>query len=374
MGFCLISIAAGCMGQPTTPVSVHQASVTPVVAAPALPPGTHIPSLSPPPLPSITTAPTATSIPAPVCLREGLPANFADSPVIRGWKTFSAEQRINVRYLYFPADCPTSQVDHDAKLLFWGSLLKEEETGVVVLHPVSEGILAPLHKHLAWYDFWAMGPEDYPMLLKSEGGHRPNIVLLRSERLFGDGAAGSTDANRMVGLAEHEYIHTVQGRNNPDLARMIWADPVYRAYIERYANIGNNATARYFRAAPSILTLLQFLDGLNQRNELEGEVSQILKQKGGSLDAFLGESYPVYGRHLRTFLVNVSGQKYVDQVSSGKVSPLYLVERAGSGKLDAYDLLRQLYNENIRQYNRWFYGSSPGNALPVQFDELFSAN
>jgi hypothetical protein len=199
-------------------------------------------------------------------------------------------------------------------------------------------------------------------------------VILRSERLFGDGTAGSTDTNRMIGLAEHEYIHTVQGRNNPRLASMIWSNAVYRAYIERYANLGNNATARYFRAAPSILSLLQFLDGLNQQNLLEPKVSDILKKNGSTLEQFLEGKYPAYSNHLSNLLISVSGKKYLDQVSTGRVSPIYLVVRAGSGKLDAYDLLRQLYNENIRQYNVWFYGGSSPNTLPGTFDALFSAN
>lgn len=72
----------------------------------------------------------------------------------------------------------------------------------------------------------------------------------------------------MVGMGEHEYIHTVQARNHPGIAFEIWTDPIYQACVEFYANLNNNSGQRYYRAPSAYLSLIQMLDGLSQMESL----------------------------------------------------------------------------------------------------------
>ncbi|HEY9078310.1 MAG TPA: hypothetical protein VIO61_17370 [Anaerolineaceae bacterium] len=370
---CLV-LLAGCGSSAASEAPALLTSVTPA-RIPTIIPITLTPAIIPtiPPLPTSTASPTSTNFPP--CYQEKLSAQMEDTPAIRGWKTFASRANIQLHYFYFPPVCSKEALERDAERIFYGSTVGPDETGLVILNPVYEGKLGDLYHHLAWYDFWQMGPEDYPYILKNDEGIRPNIVVLRVDRLSGDGKVGTNITTMMEGLAEHEYIHTIQAINNPHLAKMIWQNDTYRAFIERYANIGNNSSGRYFRAAPTYVSLLQFLDGLNQQGILEARVVDILQKRGLTINHLPPNSkQPIYGQNLRSFLETSGGKKYIEQLSKGQINPLMLVESAGSGKLEIYKLLQQLYNENIRGYNRWYYGGSKENNLPESFEALFSAS
>jgi len=161
---------------------------------------------------------------------------------------------------------------------------------------------------------------------------------------------------------------------NPELAEMIWSDGVYRAFMERYANLGNNSGYRYRRASATMLQLFQFLDGLNSQTKLYSQVEEILNSKDTSADVFLSKEILIYDKNVRNHVEMVAGEKYLSRLSEGKINPLSLVVLAGCGDVEAYEVLRQLYDEKVMEYNRWFYSSAQDQYLPPTFDDLFNPN
>ncbi len=83
-------------------------------------------------------------------------------------------------------------------------------------------------------------------LLDDSTGASRNLVFLRVNELNGDQTIIGNPLTVLTSLAEHEYIHVAQSRNNPDLAEMVWTDKDYQYFIEGYANIGNVSSQRYY--------------------------------------------------------------------------------------------------------------------------------
>ena len=210
-----------------TPTVVHTATVT----------NTPEPTITPTPIDYDTIA----------CYSENLPYAWAESAAVLGWKFFADKNELDYRLLYFPSLCSEDAVEQDLSYLLYDNK-NLDETVFLLLDERSTGFAARFHQHLTFYDFWAMGPEDYPMLVEGGEEVNPNLLFFRTDRLNGEGFEGNEILQIMIGLGEHEYIHTVQGRNNRRLALDIWEDPIYQAAIEFYANMGNNAAHRYFRA------------------------------------------------------------------------------------------------------------------------------
>ena len=333
---------------------------------------TEAPTVTAVPLPTSTLTPTPT--PRPVCMQEILPPGYEHAAAVEGLRHFTAENNLKLRTIYFPYTCPPEDTEQDAEMLFFGNFIADDEVALVVLEETWDGMLGTLYGHLLWYEFWAMGPEDYPMVLESSEGIETNIIIFRADKINGDGNEGNALLGLMIGLAEHEYIHTVQGRNNPELSGMIWNTGVYRAFIERFANVGNNTGQRYYRATYSMMTLLQVLDGLNNRGELEPLVSAVLSEQGSDIDSFLGRVLVIYNKHVRLAVQTMGGDAYMAQLSSGRVNPLNLVEMAGCGDLVAYEVVYEIYNRKIGDYNVWFYGTDTTQYLPASFEILFDPN
>ena len=328
------------------------------------------PSLTPTPVPSFT--PTITHTPIPACYREKFPPAYEQSAVISGFKKFTEANDLVLKFIYFPQNCKMEDVEKDIELLFFRDSFGENELGLFILDEWNRGVLGDLYQHLLMYDFWAMGPEDYPLFFDSGTVVETNIIIFRADRINGEGTEGNAILSLMEGMAEHEYIHTVQGRNNPKLAEMIWDDAIYRAFIERYANLGNNSGHRYRLASVTMMELLQFLDGLNSQNLLYSKMDSLMQERGLDIESYFAENYPVYDKNLAKHIETVGGEKYLKVVKNGKVSPFTLLSWAGCGNLELYQILRQLYDENIAQYNQWFYSNNTKAYLPATFDELFS--
>jgi hypothetical protein len=379
MGWVLLLLVSlfglgACVSNRNERNGVAQPSGTPLgaVELPTLPPPTAVPTASPTPMP--TTVPTPTPVPDPVCMIETLPPGYENAAAVEGLRLFTAENNLKLRTIYFPYTCPPEDVEQDAELLFFGNIIADDEVALIVLEETWTGVLGTLYGHLLWYEFWAMGPEDYPMVIERSENIETNIIIFRADKINGDGHEGNSLLGLMIGLAEHEYIHTVQGRNNPDLAEMIWNTGVYRAFIERFANVGNNTGQRYYRATYTMMTLLQVLDGLNSRGELEPLVGEVLAEKDFDIDSFLGRELAIYNKHVHLAVQTMGGDAYVAQLSSGRISPLTLVEMAGCGDLVAYDVLHEIYNRKIGDYNSWFYGTDSTQYLPASFEILFDPN
>lgn len=332
---------------------------------------TPTPTSSPTPEPSLT--PTITHTPIPACYREKFPPAYEQSAVISGFKRFAEANNLILKYIYFPQNCKIEDVEKDISQLFYRDSLSDGELGLFILDEWNRGILGDLYQHLIMYDFWAMGPEDYSLFFDSGKVVETNIIIFRADRVNGEGTEGNAILSLMEGMAEHEYIHTVQGRNNPKLAEMIWNDPVYRAFIERYANLGNNSGHRYRLASVTMMELLQFLDGLNSQNTLYSKLDALMQERGLDIESYFTESYLLYDKNLAKHIETVGGEKYLNNVKNGKVSPFTLLSWAGSGNLEIYEIVRQLYDENIAQYNQWFYSNRTKEYLPATFDELFSS-
>ena len=210
--------------------------------------------------------------------------------------------------------------------------------------------------------------------MKTNRSVNPNIIIFRTDRLYGEGHEGNEILGLMVGLGEHEYIHTVQARNNPDLAEMIWSDAVYQAVIERYANLNNNSGSRYYMASYSYLSLIQMIDGLNEMGELQMAVETVLGEMGYSTEDFLAHPYVNYDSHLEGLLISVAGQNYLTHLEKNEMNALLIVSRTGLGDIVAYELARTLYERYVDAYNLWYYGSSEDQYLPESFDLLFNPN
>ena len=327
---------------------------------------------APTPLPAQETAqPTEIPVYAPACYLDPLPQVFEYSAAIEGWKLFATPRNIISHYIYFPSTCSVESMEQDVNALFFGRLIPQNDIAIVLLDPIYEGTVGKLYYHLNNYAFWGMGPEDYPMVIDRNQYVNPNIIIYRTDRINGEGTEGNAILSMMQSTAEHEYIHTVQGSNNPDLAQLLWSDGVYRAFIERYANLYNNSGMRYYQAAPTIMALLQFLDGMSTRGLLEGKVTEILAAQAINADAFLTRDIRIYNDNLKAQVTSLGGTAYLDTLSSGRFNPLLLVSLAGCADIQAYDMLRRLYDENVLGYNQWYYGTDTQQYLPATFDQLF---
>lgn len=319
--------------------------------------------------PGIGTADIPTSKAA--CYQEILPETFQKSAAIEGWNLFAKSLDITTHYVYFPPNCSRVSMEQDVDNLFFGNTILENETIIMLLDPIYEGTLGSLYNHLDQYHFWGMGPEDYPMVIDRNKDIETNIIIYRVDRINGEGDEGNAVLTMMQNTAEHEYIHTVQASNNLDLSEMMWSDGVYRAFIERYANIRNNSGQRYYQASPTLLALLQFLDGLNTRGLLEQKTIEILNEKAIPIDSFLSHEVRVYDDNLKAHAATLGGEAYLSELSNGRISPLLLVVRAGCGDIEAYDVVRRLYDDNINDYNQWYYGTDEQQYMPTAFDKLF---
>lgn len=329
--------------------------------------------------PTMETTPTqtatATSIPddGVRCFTDDLPYAMAESSAVVGWKYFADREQLTYRVVYFPSTCSQADIDRDIEKLFF-TAYQPDEAILLLVDETDQGYLGKLYSHLITYNFWAMGPEDYPMVLADERPINPNIILFRIDRLNGEGTEGNEILGRMVGLGEHEYIHTVQTKNNPDLAKMIWNDPIYQAYIERFANLNNNSGSYYYLATYSYLSLFQMVDGLYVEGTLERNVTTILKEMGLTLEEYLAQTPMTYDTHVKTLLINVAEQKYYDHLTKDPLNPFLIITRAGLGDLTSYELLTTLYDRYVDDYNQWYYGSDDTQYLPESFDLLFASD
>ena len=335
---------------------------------------------TPAPTQTETSAPTATELPipsptatpytGPSCYTEELPYAYAESAGVLGWKYFTDREGIENRVIYFPPTCTDADLERDVENLFYhpaeGQLFR-----LVLLDAYTSGRFGQLFAHLDQHDFWAMGPEDYPMVLEATEPLNPNLILLRIDRLNGEGYEGNEILGRMVGLAEHEYIHTVQAKNNLNLADMIWNDGVYQAYIERFANLNNNSGGQYYMASYSYLSLLQMLDGVYYQGLLPEYTEAILQEMGLSTEEYLEEELVLYDSHIQTLVVSTAGEAYLTHLTKETLNPLLLMTWAGVGDLTSYELVRTLYDRYVDDYNLWYYGVDDTNYLPDSFDVLF---
>jgi hypothetical protein len=329
--------------------------------------------------PTITSTPSPTITPTPIdyetiaCYSEDLPYAWAESAAVLGWKFFADKNELEYRLLYFPSLCSEDAVEQDLTYLLYDNK-NLDETIFLLLDERNTGFAAKFHQHLAFYDFWAMGPEDYPMLVEGGEEANPNLLFFRTDRLNGEGFEGNEILQIMIGLGEHEYIHTVQGRNNRRLALDIWEDPIYQAAIEFYANMGNNAAHRYFRANSAYFDLMQMLSLLHQMEKLASYTEAILDEMGITLEAYKSKELVIYDANIRQAAIAMAGNNYLAALQEGEISPLMLATRIGMGDKDTYELVRTLYDRHVAETNLWYYGSDTTNYLPATFDELFRPN
>ncbi len=325
-------------------------------------------TLVPEPTPSIT--PTYVDHETIACYSEELPYAWSESAAALGWKYFAEREALPYRMIYFPAMCSQDRIEDDlAYLLFHNDNI--DETIFIMLDESYTGTLGQFYTHLKKYDFWAMGPEDYPMILNQEEFVNPNLIFFRVDRMNGEGWEGNEILGIMVGMGEHEYIHTVQARNHPGIAFEIWTDPIYQACVEFYANLNNNSGQRYYRAPSAYLSLIQMLDGLSQMGELEEDVEEILSEEELTLDEFLVRDLTIYDSNIQDLMVNMAGNNYLTYLQREELNALLLATWAGLGDPVAYQLVRTLYDRRVAAYNLWYYGSDTINHLPDTFDELF---
>jgi hypothetical protein len=292
----------------------------------------------------VTNTVEATSEPTdqPICYLTVLPADVATSYAIQGWQQFSALSNIVLKYFYFPEGCPADLLESDGQRLLYGDLVPEDQVGLVILNPIDGGSLGALYQHLIQYEYWQMGPEDYPALLEDKTGINKNLVFLRFNELNGDDTIIGDPLTVLASLAEHEYIHIAQSRNNPDLADMVWTDKDYQFFIEGYANIGNASSQRYYFETKAAIEILQNLDQLNRSGNLQSRITNALQEQGMSAAVFLAADAPIYDHHIQAFFLRVGGQVYVDALQQGEISPYVLFCRAGSGDLVAYKIIKEI--------------------------------
>ena len=304
--------------------------------------------------PVVTTAlasPTATSTPeptatsTPTCYRTDLPVEIATSYAIQGWQAFATQAGFNLLYFYFPPDCPTESLEQDGHHVLYSGLVPADQVGLVIINPVEAGVLGTFYQHLVQHEYWQMGPEDFPALLDDSAGVNRNLVFLRVDELNGDQTIIGNPLTVLTSLAEHEYIHVVQSRNNSGLAEMVWTDKEYQYFIEGYANIGNVSSQRYYFETQDAIAILQNLDLMNRSGELQARIGMALEDQGSSVAEFLSADVPVYDGHIETFYLRVGGQSYVDGLKQGEISPYLLFTRAGSGDLGAYQVIREIISK-----------------------------
>ncbi|GEM_PF-6246974 len=292
--------------------------------------------------PTAQEEPTPEPSVLPTCYQTVLSTEVATSYAIQGWQEFASRVGINLKYFYFPKDCPADLLDSDGLRILYGDLVPGDQVGLVILNPVEGDTLGPLYHHLIQHEYWQMGPEDYPALVDDQNGLNKNLVFLRLDELNGDATIIGDPLTVFTSLAEHEYIHISQSRNNPDLAQMVWSDDEYQAYIEGYANIGNASSQRYYFETQSAIEILQNLDQLNRSGNLQSRIVTALQAQGMDPETFLAADPPIYDRHIQAFFLRTGGQAYVDTLQQGEISPYLLFCRAGSGDLVAYKLIKDV--------------------------------
>ena len=292
-----------------------------------------------------TTEPSPTPTALPPCYITDLPVEIATSYAIQGWQAFAAQAGFKLLYFYFPPDCPAESLDYDGQNILYSGLIPPDHVGLVILNPVETGLLGSFYRHLIQHEYWQMGPEDYPALLDDSTGASRNLVFLRVNELNGDQTIIGNPLTVLTSLAEHEYIHVAQSRNNPDLADMVWTDQEYQYFIEGYANIGNVSSQRYYFETQDAIVMLQNLDLLNRAGSLQTSISMALEKQGSSVSSFLSENPPVYSSHVDAFFLRVGGQAYVDGLHQGEISPYLLFTRAGSGDLGAYKVIQEIISK-----------------------------
>jgi hypothetical protein len=295
------------------------------------------------PTTTVVPVPTATSIPP--CYIVDLPAEIATSYAIQGWQAFAAQAGIQLAIVYFPPECPADSLARDGQSLLYSATIPIDRVGLVILNPVEAGVLGTFYRHLVQHEYWQMGPEDYPALLDDSANANRNLVFLRVDELNGDQTIIGNPLTVLTSLAEHEYIHVAQARNNPDLAKMVWTDKDYQYFIEGYANIGNVSSQRYYFETQDAIVLLQNLDLMNRAGSLQSSIAVALEAQGSSVSTFLVEGPPVYDSHIVAFFLRVGGQSYVDGLKQGEISPFLLFTRAGSGDLGAYQVIREIISK-----------------------------
>ena len=238
---------------------------------------THLTPDSLPPSPAVYETFTGIVTPEPTnpptCYQAVLPADIANSYAIQGWQEYATQIGISLRYFYFPEDCPVDHLEQESQEILYGDLIPEDQVGLVILNPVDSGTFGAFYRHLIEHEYWQMGPEDYPALLEDKAAVNKNLVFLRFNELNGDDTIIGDPLTVLASLAEHEYIHIAQSRNNPDLADMVWADKDYQFFIEGYANIGNASSQRYYFETKSAIEILQNLDQLNRSGNLCNPIS-----------------------------------------------------------------------------------------------------
>jgi hypothetical protein len=322
------------------------------------------------PEPEPTVTPTYVDYETIACYSDELPYAWAESAAALGWKFFAERESIPYRMLYFPAMCAADRIEADMEYLLYQNT-KVDETIFIFLEETYSGTLGQFYTHLTKYDFWAMGPEDYPMILNREENVNPNLIFFRVDRMNGEGWEGNEILGIMVGMGEHEYIHTVQATNHPGIAFDIWTDPIYQATVEFYANLNNNSGQRYYRAPSAYLSLIQMLDGLLQMGELEEDVAEILSEENIDLEEFLNRELLIYDSNIQDLMINMAGNNYLEHLTREELNALMLATWVGLGDPLTYQLVRSLYDRNVAEYNLWYYGSDTTNHLPETFDELF---
>ena len=365
----VVLLVSGCT-EKTVPTVVETATIQPTLTE-IVPTNTPVVESSATPEPTQTLTPTlAVDYDTIACYSEDLPYAYAESSAVVGWKYFAEREGISYRAIFFPAMCSLDAIEQDLEYLLYNNQ-DTDETIFIMLEETHSGTLGQFYTHLTKYDFWAMGPEDYPMILDQDKFVNPNLIFFRVDRMNGEGFEGNEILGIMVGMGEHEYIHTVQTRNHPDLAFEIWNDPIYQACVEFYANLNNNSGQRYYRAPSAYLSLIQMLDGLLQMGDLEDAVLEALEEQDLTLDEFMGQEIYIYNSNINDLMVNMAGNNYLEYLQREELNALLLATRAGLGDLAAYTLIRTIYDQHIDDYNLWYYGSDDTNYLPDTFDELF---
>lgn len=322
-------LLGGCRPVTPVPVEVPTQPTRPVAA-----------TLLASPTMTVVPVPTATSIPP--CYLVDLPAEIATSYAIQGWQAFAAQAGIQLTIVFFPPDCPADSLTRDGQSLLYSPAIPIDRVGLVILNPVEAGVLGTFYRHLVQHEYWQMGPEDYPALLDDSSIANRNLVFLRVDELNGDQTIIGNPLTVLTSLAEHEYIHVVQARNNPDLANMVWTDKDYQYFIEGYANIGNVSSQRYYFETQDAIVLLQNLDLLNRAGSLQTSIAVALEAQGSNPSTLLAKDPPIYDSHIVAFFLRVGGQSYLDGLRQGEISPYLLFTRAGSGDLGAYQIIREI--------------------------------
>ena len=365
----VLLLFVGCVSTPeptAMPIAaVTATTISDAIVASATPEPTTTPTQEP--VPTIT--PTYFDYETVACYSEELPYAWAESAAVLGWKFFADREELAYRTIFFPAMCSDERIEQDMEYLLYLNE-KMDETIFIMLEETYSGTLGQFYTHLTRYDFWAMGPEDYPMIL-DDPDVNPNLIFFRVDRMNGEGWEGNEILGIMVGMGEHEYIHTIQARNHPGIAFEIWTDPIYQATVEFYANLNNNSGQRYYRAPSAYLSLIQMLDGLLQMEKLEDAVIAVLEEMDIAPDEFLNRENAIYNTNINALMVNMAGNNYLTHLEREPLNALLLATWAGLGDPVAYDVVRTVYDQNVSAYNLWYYGGDTTNYLPETFDELF---